>query len=238
MTTEPEPGTRPPGELDHPWAVAPERAREIQLRLREQVRLEPPSDFEPRLVAGADLSIGRGETAGHAAVVVLDASDLSTVAAATARVGVDFPYVPGLLSFRELPALEAAWGQLEVRPDVVIFDGHGLAHPRRFGLACHGGLRLGVPAVGCAKSVLVGEHEALDPERGSRTALVHEGGTVGSALRTRDGVRPAFVSPGHRCDLATAVEVVLSVSPRYRIPEPIRRADRLVGRLRREAGER
>lgn len=220
---------------DHPWDVAPPEARSIQRRLRGRVELTAPADFDPVRVAGADMSIGRGETVAHAAVVVVDVEAMETVASASAEVRVDFPYVPGLLSFRELPALEAAWEGLDLRPDVVLFDGHGLAHPRRFGLACHGGLRLDVPAVGCAKSVLVGEHDPPGGGRGSRADLVHRGETVGAALRTRDDVRPVLVSPGHRIDLATALEVVLSVSPRYRIPEPIRRADRLVGRLRREA---
>lgn len=222
--------------VDHGWDVTPAEAREIQRRLRDRVVLEPPPDFEPATVGGADLSIGRGEDVGHAAVVVLDAGDLTTVSTASARVEVGFPYVPGLLSFRELSALEAAWGEIDRSPDVLLLDGHGLAHPRRFGLACHAGLRLGVPTVGCAKSVLVGRHDPPGTGRGSRTDLVHEEETVGVALRTRDDVRPIFVSPGHRVDLETAVDVVLSVSPRYRVPEPIRRADRLVGRLRREAG--
>lgn len=212
-----------------------DEARTIQERLRPRVRPEAGAGFDPVLVAGADMAIGRGERVGHAAIVVVDRSSMETVASATAAVEVDFPYVPGLLSFRELPALEAARERLDVGPDVVLFDGHGLAHPRRLGLACHGGLRLGVPAVGCAKSVLVGDHDEPGEAKGSREPLVHEGETVGAALRTRDGVRPVFVSVGHRIDLPTAVELVLSVSPRYRVPEPIRRADRLVGRLRREA---
>lgn len=224
------------GVPDHGWDVTPGEARGIQRRLRDRVRPSPPPGFAPTLVAGADLALGRGETTGHAGVVVVETGGLTTVATATARVEVGFPYVPGLLSFRELPALEAAWAELEREPDALLCDGHGLAHPRRLGLACHAGLRLGVPTIGCAKSVLVGEHDPPGAERGSRTDLVHEGDTVGTVLRTRDDVRPVFVSPGHRVDRETAVEVVLAVSPRYRIPEPIRRADRLVGDLRREAG--
>lgn len=223
-----------PDPREHGWEVSTEEARRIQRALRSRLELAPPQGFEPTLVAGADMSIGRGEETGHAAVVAVETGSMETVEVATASVPVGFPYVPGLLSFRELPALEAAWADLEARPDVVLFDGHGLAHPRRLGLACHGGLRLQVPSVGCAKSVLVGEHDPPGREKGSRTPLVHEGETVGLALRTRDDVRPVFVSPGHRIDLAAAVEVTLAVSPRYRVPEPIRRADRVVGRLRRE----
>lgn len=220
----------------HGWDVSPSEAKEIQLRLRDRLELDPPPGLEPGTVAGADLSVGRGEDTGHAALVSVRAGEagLETVEEATAAAPVSFPYVPGLLSFRELPALAAAWRELRGRPDVVIFDGHGLAHPRRMGLACHGGLLFDVPSVGCAKSLLVGEHPALGREKGATAEIVHQGEVVGAAVRTRTDVRPVYVSPGHRMDLETAVEVVLAVSPRYRVPEPVRRADRLVGRLRRE----
>jgi deoxyribonuclease V len=145
---------------------------------------------------------------------------------------VDFPYVPGLLSFRELPPLSAAWEKLSVSPDVVIFDAHGLAHPRRFGLASHGGLLFEVPSIGAAKSVLVGEHGDLGESKGATAPLIHGGEEVGVALRTRTEISPVFVSPGHRMDLPTAVRVVLAASPCYRIPEPIRRAHRLSNLLR------
>ncbi len=219
----------------HPWDVSPGEAREIQLRLAGRVERAPPAGFSPRLVAGADLSVGRGETRGHAALVSVELPSLETVEVATASAPVTFPYVAGLLSFREMPPLLRAWERLERRPDVVLFDAHGLAHPRRFGLACHGGVWLDVPAVGCAKSVLVGDHREPDRSKGARSPLRHEGEVVGTALRTRDDVRPVFVSVGHRMDLGTAEDLVLRVSPRYRIPEPIRRADRKVGEMRREA---
>lgn len=229
----------------HEWDVDTDRAREIQTRLRERLDLRAPGDFSPRRVAGADMSIGRGETRGHAAFSVLTPPGLETVEEATASVRVEFPYVPGYLSFRELPALAAAWRELGERPDVVLFDGQGLAHPRRMGLACHGGLLFDVPSVGCAKSLLVGEHPPLDREKGATSPiLVGDGGgreQVGAAVRTRTDVSPIYVSPGHRMDLETAVDVVLAVSPTYRVPEPIRHADRRVGELRRsrrEDGER
>lgn len=221
----------------HEWDVTPERARALQSRLRGRVAREPPAGFEPETVAGADLSVGRGATRGWAGFVTVEASSLDTVEEAATAGPVEFPYVPGLLSFRELPAVERAWTRLERRPDAVIFDGHGRAHPRRFGLACHAGLVLDVPAVGCAKSILVGEHGPLDDEAGSTAPLRHESETVGAAVRTRAEVRPVYVSVGHRVDLATAVELVLAVSPRYRVPEPVRRADRLVGRRRREEAD-
>lgn len=229
----------------HDWDVDTDRAREIQTRLRERLELTAPADFSPRLVAGADMSIGRGESRGFAAFSVLSLPGLELAEEATASSRVDFPYVPGYLSFRELPVLVAAWRALERRPDAVLFDGQGVAHPRRMGLACHGGLLFDVPSVGCAKNLLVGEHPPLEPEKGSTAPIfVEDRGRreqVGAAVRTRTDVRPVYVSPGHRMDLETAVELVLAVSPTYRVPETIRHADRRVGELRRserEAGQR
>jgi len=215
------------------WAVTIEEARAIQYRLREDLILEPPPGFAPRLVAGADLSIARFSRRGYAGIVVLDAETMATVEESSAAVDVDFPYVPGYLSFRELPALVAAWEKLERRPDVVIFDGHGIAHPRRFGIACHGGLLFGVPALGCGKSILVGRHGPLGEERGSTAELVHQGEVIGMAVRTRTGVKPVYVSPGHLMDLPTAVELVLRMSTGYREPETTRRSHRLVNEVRR-----
>jgi len=219
-----------------PRGLTPAEARRVQLELRDRLVLEPPRDFSPDLIAGADLSIVRGRDLGHAAIVVVEADTLRPVAQATASVQVEFPYVPGLLSFRELPPLAAAWERLGVRPDVVIFDAHGLAHPRQFGLACHGGLLFDVPSIGAAKSILVGEHGGLAESRGSTAPLLHQGGEVGRAVRTRTGVSPIFVSAGHLVDLNTAVEVVLRVSPCYRIPEPVRRAHRLSNQTRNARG--
>jgi deoxyribonuclease V len=193
---------------------------------------EPPPDFSPDLIAGADLSIVKGRDVGHAAIVVVEAENLRTVDQATASIPVEFPYVPGFLSFRELPPLAVAWEKLGVRPDAVIFDAHGLAHPRRFGLACHGGLLFDVPSIGAAKSILVGEHGELGEPRGSRASMIHCGEQVGAAVRTRKGISPIYVSVGHFMDLPTAVEMVLDVSPRYRIPEPVRRAHRLSNEIR------
>lgn len=214
------------------WAVNIEEARSIQYRLREELILRPPPGFAPRLVAGADLSIARYSRRGYAGIVVIDAETKTTVAESSAAVDVEFPYVPGYLSFRELPALVAAWERLEVRPDAVIFDGHGIAHPRRFGIACHGGLLFGVPSLGCGKSILVGSHGPLGEERGSTAELVHKGEVIGMAVRTRTGVKPVYVSPGHLIDLPTAVELVLRMSTGYREPETTRRSHRLVNEVR------
>lgn len=222
----------------HDWDLEPAEARRVQERLRHRREDRAPAGLRVRLVAGADVSIGRGESRGFGAVVVWDRETGETVDSARAEAPVSFPYVPGLLSFRELPVLARAWSRLQTAPDVLLFDGHGAAHPRRFGLACHGGVLFDVVSVGCAKSVLVGEHSPPDEGRGAISPLVEGEKEVGRAVRTRTGVRPVFVSVGHRVDLDTAVEVVLASAPKYRVPEPIRRADRLVGRMRRGEDER
>ena len=223
---------------EHGWDVTPQEAKRIQEELRGRLVLEPPPGFAPRLAGGADMSFERFATVGYAGVVVLDVESMDTVAQAGAVADLVFPYVPGFLSFRELPPIAAAWERLERKPDVLIFDGQGTAHPRRFGVACHGGMLLDVPSIGCAKSLLVGTHGPLGEERGAVAPLVHRGETVGMAVRTRAGVKPVYVSPGHRMDLDTAVEIVLRVSPRFREPETTRRSHRLVNELRRSAGEK
>lgn len=214
------------------WDVSVPEAVARQKRLRDQLVLEPPVGFAPRLVGGADVSMNRDGALAYAGIVVLDATTMETVDSATAIAELRFPYVPGLLSFRELPPIEQAWQSLSRRPEVLIFDGAGYAHPRRFGIACHGGLLFDVPSVGCAKSILVGTHEPLGPERGARAPLVHRGEVVGMAIRLRDRVTPVYVSAGHRMDLPTAVDVVLSASAGFREPETTRRAHRLVNALR------
>ena len=225
--------------LAHGWDLSIAEAREIQNTLRERVELRPPPAFRPEAIAGADVSVERFATRGYAGIVTLRAGTLEALEEATSIAELKMPYVPGFLSFRELPALDGAWRKLKAKPDVVIFDGQGYAHPRRFGIACHGGLLWDVPTIGCAKSILVGTHGGLGEARGSTAPLVHRGETVGMAVRTRDRVNPVYVSPGHRMDLATAVEIVLSVSPRYREPETTRHSHRLVNQIRRadRAGE-
>jgi deoxyribonuclease V len=189
-----------------------------------------------RFVAGADVSFERSAPALFAAVVVLDARTLEVVEARSATQAARFPYVPGYLSFRELPPLLAAFARLERAPDLVICDGHGRAHPRRFGLACHLGVALDLPTIGCAKSVLVGEYAAPAPGRGAVSALRDGGETLGSALRTRAGVAPVFVSVGHRVSLASARRWVLRLSPAHRQSEPIRAAHAESNRARCSAG--
>lgn len=221
--------------VTHSWDLTPAEAVALQRELREQLVLRPPPRFRPRHVAGADLSCTRGDPCGHAAIVVLDAVSLEPVDEAAVVAPLRMPYIPGLLSFRELPPLLEAWDRLSVKPDVLIFDGHGSAHPRRFGLACHGGLALGVPTIGCAKSLLVGEHGRLGRRRGATADLVHKGEVIGKALRTRTGVRPVYVSAGHLMDVETAAALVLRATAGFREPETTRFAHRLTGQLRRGA---
>jgi deoxyribonuclease V len=216
-----------------PDQADPASARALQDRLRSRIVLSPPDDLHIETVAGLDLSMDRGCDVGYAGISVLDARTLEPVDEVAVRAPLRFPYVPGLLSFRELPALLAAWRELRVKPDLLVFDGQGTAHPRRFGLACHGGLLFDTPSIGCAKSLLVGRHGPLGEERGARAELVHHGEVIGMAVRTRARVNPLYVSPGHRIDLQTAVEWVLRLAARFREPETTRRSHRLVNELRR-----
>jgi deoxyribonuclease V len=210
----------------HSFDLSPAEARELQIRLAGEV-IEKPFNRKRYLAAGTDLSFDDGAGRAVAGVVVVRVPGLETVCESRAAARIDFPYIPGLLSFREIPALLEAFRGLDVVPDVIVCDGQGRAHPRRFGLACHLGLILGIPSIGCAKSLLVGTFEEPGARRGSRSPLIHRGETVGSALRTRDGVSPVYVSSGHLIDLPSARRVVLDCSI-TRIPEPTKRAHRLV----------
>lgn len=216
----------------HSWRVSYVEALAIQRTLRQRVRLQPLTR-PVRLVAGSDVAYSRRTHRMYASVVVVSLPGLEIVDIAEAVRPATFPYIPGLFTFRELPPLVDAFERLRQDPDVVIFDGHGLAHPRRFGLACHAGLLLGRPSVGCAKSILVGRHGPLASRRGATSLLVDNGETVGAAVRTRDGVAPLYVSAGHLVDLQSAVALVLETVRRFRIPEPIRHAHRATMALRR-----
>ena len=217
----------------HPWDVSPREAARIQSELRGLLRIEPFAG-PVRLVAGADVAFSKRDDLVFAAVVLLSWPDCATVATATAVREGTFPYVPGLLSFREGPALLDAFGRLAGEPDLLYFDGQGIAHPRRFGLASHLGLVLDRPAIGCAKSRLCGEHAEPGRERGSTAELTDGGEVIGAAVRTRDGVRPMYVSPGHRIDLPSTVAFTLAACRGFRLPEPTRRAHALVTRFKRE----
>ena len=217
----------------HRWPRHARAAMALQSRLAGHVAIRG-GPRRARLVAGADVAFAGDVLA--AAVVVLRYPDLEVVETSAVCRPVTFPYVPGLLSFREAPAILAAWRRLRQRPDLLLCDGQGIAHPRGLGLASHLGLVLGVPAIGCAKSRLCGTHGEPGPRRGDRAALVLDGRVVGAVVRTRDGVRPLYVSPGHRVGVAAAVRWVLACGGGYRLPEPTRQADRLVGRLARGLG--
>ena len=211
----------------HSWAVTPTEAVQIQRALAGRVRRRG-SLGAVRLVAGCDAAFSSDGGACVAGVVVWDTRLRSVVEQRVVRGMVRFPYVPGLLSFREIPALFQAVAELRCRPEVFLFDGQGYAHPRRFGLASHAGVLLDRPAVGCAKSILVGACEDPDVARGATAPLTDRGEQIGMAVRTRHGVKPVYVSVGHKVSLAAAVRLVLQCCTGFRLPEPIRLADRLV----------
>lgn len=218
----------------HSWDLSPAEAVALQRELAGQVDTRTPLDrFE--LVAGADVSYGRFSDVFFAGVVVVRVSDGAVVEKQGAVRQTPFPYIPGLLSFRETPALLEAFAKLESEPDAVMVDAHGYAHPRRFGSTSHLGLLLDRPTFGCAKSVLVGTFDPPDTRAGSWTPMVHQGETVGAAVRTKNGVQPVYVSAGHRIDLESAVRVTLATARGYRIPEPTRQAHLYVNTLRRDA---
>ena len=210
----------------HPWDVTPRQARAIQERL---CRLVETSDrlAEVATVAGVDVGFDKREGLTRAAVAVLTFPQLEPVEQAVITQPTRFPYVPGLLSFREAPAILAALERLDRLPDVLLCDGQGVAHPRRFGIACHLGVLTDIPSIGVAKKRLIGNHDEPSDSRGDWVALEHRGETVGAVLRTRPGVKPIYVSSGHRVSLSTAVELVMGCTTRYRLPETTRLADRL-----------
>lgn len=222
--------------LRHGWDLSVPEAVALQQRLRGRVRLENTLDpGQIRTIAGVDASYRED---GQAAVVLLSFPDLVVLEQAVSRrAGGLFPYVPGLLSFREIPLVLDALARLERRPDLLMVDGQGIAHPRRLGIASHLGVYLAMPAIGCAKSRLVGSYEEPGPLPGDRSPLVHRKETIGAVLRTKVRTRPLFISAGHNVDLETAVALVLRCLRGYRLPEPTRLADRLAGTALRDTGE-
>jgi deoxyribonuclease V len=223
----------------HSWDVTPQEAVQIQQELTHNIQLAPvPPTI--RLVAGADVSYNIGSDRFYAGIVVLQFPELDLVEESVAIGTASFPYIPGLLSFREAPILLQAFQQLSSVPDVIIFDGHGIAHPRRIGIASHVGLFLDSPSVGCAKSKLTGVYEAdtLQRTAGSFIPLhTTEGTIIGSVVRTKHNISPVFVSPGFKADIASSVELVLKCCKGYKLPEPTRLAHHLVNRIRRKYTE-
>ena len=217
------------------WPRTARAAIAIQNRLRQRVRAGGPAS-RVRFVAGADVAYDTKNDRLFAAVLVYSYPDLVLHEVRSCSAPVRFPYIPGLLSFREAPTLIRAYRRLRLRPDLLICDGQGIAHPRGVGLASHLGLVLGVPTIGCAKSRLVGEHGEVGPHRGDRTPLLIDRRVVGSVIRSRTGVRPLYISPGHGIDLERSVKYVLACGRGFRLPEPVRQADIFVGRLKRRHG--
>ncbi|MGH9801960.1 MAG: deoxyribonuclease V [Blastocatellia bacterium] len=219
------------------WNLTPKEAVEAQKEWRSLVRIEPLKR-EVKTIAGADISFNRFSEVIYSGIVVLSLPDLRIVETSSVRSMARFPYVPGLLSFRETPSFLECWEKLTTKPDVLMLDGQGLAHPRRFGIACHIGLILDLPTIGCAKSILVGRHEELDSEAGSHSPLIDKGEVVGVALRTKKKVAPVYISAGHLIELNSAIDLALRSVTKYRQPEPTRQAHLLVNQLRREDGGR
>ncbi|AFY78115.1 MAG: deoxyribonuclease V [Hydrococcus sp. C42_A2020_068] len=208
------------------WAQTIEEAIEIQKQLRHLVIVENNLG-EVRYVAGVDVGFEDNYTMTQAAVAVLSFPQLQLLESAIAQMPTTFPYIPGFLSFREIPAILKALEKLNLVPDLILCDGQGIAHPRRFGIACHLGVLIDVPTIGVAKSLLVGKHEELSPEKGSWQPLRDRGDVVGVVLRTRTNVNPVYVSVGHRISLSTAIDYVLRCTTKYRLPETTRWADKL-----------
>ena len=215
----------------HNWNVTIDEARRIQLELQEKIKLEPlttPVDF----VAGADVSYSKKTRYCYAAVTIFKFPEMEPVERTEAIGSAAFPYVPGYLTFREAPILLEAFAKTKIIPDLVLFDGQGIAHPRRMGLATHLGVILDLPSIGCAKSRLVGEYQDPPAPKGSRADLIFKGELIGSVVRTREKVKPLFVSPGFKISIEQAAEWVLTTCTNYRLPEPTRQSHLSVNQLR------
>ncbi|HEY9671147.1 MAG TPA: deoxyribonuclease V [Waterburya sp.] len=210
----------------HNWPTTVEEAATIQHQLQPEVITEDQLG-EVQYVAGVDVGFEENYAISRAAVAVLSFPDLQLVEQAIARRPTTFPYIPGFLSFREIPVVLDVLEKVNTMPDLIVCDGQGIAHPRRFGLACHLGVLTDMPTIGAAKSLLVGKHDELPLEKGSWQPLRYRGETVGAVVRSRTGVKPLYVSPGHRVSLRTAIDYVLRCTTKYRLPETTRWADKL-----------
>lgn len=210
----------------HEWPLTVEEAMVIQQQLRKEVITQDQLGTV-QYVAGVDVGFQESGSITRAAVAVLSFPDLQLKEHAIALRPTTFPYVPGFLSFREVPAVLDALEKVSITPDLILCDGQGIAHPRRLGIACHLGILIDLPTIGVAKSLLVGKHAEIPEVRGSWQPLVHKGETIGAVLRTRIGVKPVYVSSGHRVSLPTAIDYVMRCTPKYRLPETTRWADKL-----------
>ena len=217
----------------HAFDIDLAEGRSIQLELAKRVVVDGgPSPDEIRLVAGCDVAFDKKTGMAFGSLVSMSFPELATVEIYNAEAPIRFPYVPGYLSFRELEVILKLFRGLKAVPDLVLVDGQGIAHPRGIGLASHLGLFLGLPTIGCAKSRLVGEYDEVGPKKGDRAPLNYRDSVIGTVLRTRDGVKPMFISPGHLVGVERAAELALACTSRYRLPEPTRRADAAVARYK------
>ena len=217
----------------HDWKVTYDRAREIQNELRPKLILHDENlPDKIKTIAGADISYSRNSNIFFAVVVILDFPTMEIIEQASFREAVDFPYIPGLLTFREGPTLLKAFRKLSTSPDVIIFDGHGISHPRGIGLASHMGLFLSIPSIGCAKTRLVGTYNRAGSEPGDYSPLLYNDEIKGAVLRTKKNVTPVFVSQGHKIELERAIDITLSSCRGYRLPEPTRKAHLAVNEIR------
>lgn len=217
--------------FSHPWNLSPQEAIKLQEKLRKRIILE--KDFsEIKRIAGADISFSKKSDKAYTAVIVFSFPELEILEEQYAIGRLIFPYIPGLLTFREGPLLIETFKKIKIEPDVIIFDGQGIAHPKRLGLATHIGILLDKPTIGCAKSKLIGTYQEPEREKGSYTFLEDDGEIIGAVLRTRENVSPVFISPGYRIDLRESIEIVLKCLGGYRLLEPTRQAHILVNKLR------
>ncbi len=211
----------------HTWDVNPQEAIAIQNALRSRILLDDDLPDPVNRIAGVDVGFEQAGQITRAAIAVLNYPQLALLESRIARRPTSFPYIPGLLSFREIPAILTALDPLEQKPQLLLVDGQGYAHPRRLGIASHLGLVTGIPAIGVGKTRLVGTHDPVPDSRGGWVPLVHQGETIGAVLRTRPGCKPLYISPGHKISLMTAVSWVMQCIGRYRLPETTRQAHRL-----------
>lgn len=216
----------------HKWHVDADEAIKIQQRLRKKIQIRHFQN-DIHYIAGADISFNRYSDIFYAGFIVLDYQNMTEVMHSVVEVRSNFPYIPGLLSFREIPALLKAWDQLPLEPDVVVLDGHGIAHPRRLGIASHFGLWINRPTIGCAKKLLTGMYGSLPPEAKEQSVIYDNNEAIGVVLRTKYNVKPVYVSPGHLTDIPSAVDIISHCVTKYRLPEPTRKAHLLVNQLRR-----
>ncbi|MBN1153663.1 deoxyribonuclease V [candidate division KSB1 bacterium] len=215
----------------HQWNVDLSTAKSLQEKLRERIEIRR-FDGSIHSIAGADVSYSAATSSNYAAVVVMNYPEMDELESITAAGRVSFPYVPGYLSFREAPILLEVFSKIKTRPDVVLFDGQGIAHPRGMGIASHMGLFLDIPTIGCAKTRLIGTYEPVPVHRGAHVPLWYHDSIIGAVIRSRTGVKPIYISAGHKITLHEALKIIFDTANRYRLPEPVRAAHHLANQLR------